>query len=304
MPAMQEMRATAFRALAESGPVRKVALTQAAWGLTQQADAGCKPLAGAALGPAIGSTTGPATDPATAATRASLPLETPGRPDQPALIHPAAVPRRRLGSPAGRAAMIHAITHIEFNAINLALDAVCRFGGMPEDYYRDWITVAKEEAHHFTLLSHHLRDQYQHRYGDFPAHNGLWDMADKTRDDVLVRMALVPRILEARGLDVTPGMRMRLAHHGDHAAAAILDIILRDEVGHVATGNRWYKRLCEQRGLEPAATFILLMGEYNAPNIHPPLNRAARLAGGFTEAELDGFERAFDLAQKPRPAPG
>ena len=186
--------------------------------------------------------------------------------------------------------MIHAITHIEFNAINLALDAVCRFAQLPDDYYRDWINVAHEEAYHFTLLATHLRDHYGHAYGDFPAHNGLWEMAEKTRDDVLVRMALVPRILEARGLDVTPGMRERLAHHGDHAAAAILDLILRDEIGHVAVGNRWYKRLCEQRRLEPAATFVLLMEQYKAPKIHPPLNRAARLAAGFTGDELDALE--------------
>ena len=286
------MRETAFRALAECDPVRKVALTQAAWRLTQAGGAGRKPLAEAALSLA------PVTTPA------SLTIAAPGRPDRPVLIHPSVVPRRRLGSPAGRAALIHAITHIEFNAINLALDAVCRFGGMPADYYLDWITVAKEEAYHFTLLSQHLRDQYQHDYGDFPAHNGLWEMAEKTCGDVLVRMALVPRILEARGLDVTPGMRERLAHAGDHAAASILDIILRDEIGHVAVGNRWYKRLCEQRRVEPGATFTLLMGDYNAPKIHPPLNRAARLAGGFTVAELDGFERAFDLAQKPRHSPG
>lgn len=288
---MQEMRETAFRALAECDPVRKVALTQTAWGLVQETDAGRKPLAGADLSDS---------DPTSLT---SLAIQVPGRPDQPVLIHPAAVPRRRLGSPAGRAALIHAISHIEFNAINLALDAVCRFAGLPADYYRDWITVAKEEATHFTLLSQHLQQHYQHAYGDFPAHNGLWDMAEKTRDDVLVRMALVPRILEARGLDVTPGMRERLGQHGDHQGAAILDLILRDEIGHVAVGNRWYTRLCEERGMVPAATFTRLMRDYGGIKIHLPLNRAARLAGGFTEAELDGFERMFDLAQKSPSAP-
>ena len=272
------MRQAAFNALAECDPVRKVALTNAAWALAADA----APLVDGAR---------------------SLATGTPGRPAQPELLHPADVPRRRMGSPEGRAAMIHAITHIEFNAINLALDAVCRFGAMPEAYYRDWITVAKEEAFHFTLLSQHLQAHYSHAYGDFPAHNGLWDMAEKTRDDVLVRMALVPRILEARGLDVTPGMRERLAQHGDHQAAAILDIILRDEIGHVAVGNRWYARLCEERGMAPAATFTRLMRDYGGIKIHLPLNRAARLAGGFTEAELDGFERMFDLAQKLLSAP-
>ena len=270
------MRQAAFTALAECDPVRKVALATAAW----RAANGPKPNGPKPNGPK------PLVD---AALR--LTIETPGRPATPALLHPSAVPRRRLGSAEGRAAMIHAITHIEFNAINLALDAVCRFGGLPDDYYLDWITVAKEEAHHFTLLSQHLQHHYGHSYGDFPAHNGLWDMAEKTRDDVLVRMALVPRILEARGLDVTPGMRARLAHHGDAEAAAILDIILRDEVGHVAVGNRWYERLCAERGVEPMATFARLMREYDAPKIHPPLNREARLASGFSAAELDAMER-------------
>jgi uncharacterized ferritin-like protein (DUF455 family) len=258
------MRQAAFIALAEGDPARKVALANAAWALAADA----APLVDAAPSLAIGA---------------------PGRPARPELLHPADVPRRRMGSPEGRAAMIHAITHIEFNAINLALDAVCRFGAMPDDYYRDWITVAREEAYHFTLLAQHLQTHYGHAYGDFPAHNGLWDMADKTRDDVLVRMALVPRILEARGLDVTPGMRDRLAQHGDAAAAAILDIIFRDEVGHVAIGNRWYTKLCEERRVEPMATFARLIQEHGA-KIHPPLNREARLAGGFTAAELDALE--------------
>lgn len=275
------MRQAAYAALIESDPLRKVALTNAAWRITQAPEGGRKPMVEAA--PSLG-------------------VDFPGRPPKPELLHPAAVPRRRLGSAAGRAAMIHAITHIEFNAINLALDAVCRFATMPDDYYRDWITVAKEEAYHFTLLAQHLQAHYGHAYGDFPAHNGLWDMAEKTRDDVLVRMALVPRILEARGLDVTPGLRERLAHHGDQAAAAILDIILHDEIGHVAVGNRWYKSLCEQRLLEPAATFILLMDQYNAPKIHPPLNRTARLAGGFTADELDALERNAAPVQPQRNA--
>ncbi len=289
------MRRAALAALMACDPVRKVALTHAAWLVTQGPQDGqeVRQEVGQEIGQDIGQVVGredgrkPLVDAAP-----SLAVTSPGRPVKPALLHPATMPRRRLGSSAGRAALIHAITHIEFNAINLALDAVCRFAHMPDDFYRDWINVAKEEATHFTLLSQHLQTHYGHAYGDFPAHNGLWDMAEKTRDDVLVRMALVPRILEARGLDVTPGMRERLAHHGDHAAAAILDIILRDEVGHVAVGNRWYKGLCEQRGLEPASTFVLLMEQYGAPKIHPPLNRAARLAGGFSAAELDAFELA------------
>jgi len=267
VPAVQALaiRVLALQALQEPDPAAKVALTQAAW---QEAMAG-KALVDAAPG---------------------LAVESPGRPEKPALLHPSKVPRRGLGSTSGRAALIHAVAHIEFNAINLALDAVCRFAGMPDDFYFDWLTVAMEEAYHFTLLADHLARAYGHQYGDFPAHNGLWEMAEKTRDDVLVRMALVPRILEARGLDVTPGIRDKLAHHGDAAAAAILDIILRDEVGHVAVGNRWYTRLCAERGLLPLETFENLMRQYNAPAIHPPFNHAARLAGGFTPAELDWLE--------------
>ena len=259
------MRALAFAALKQPDPTTKLALTQSAW---NEAMAG-KALVDAAPGFAV---------------------EAPGRPALPELLHPSKVPRRGLGSTAGRAALIHAVAHIEFNAINLALDAVCRFAGMPDNFYLDWLTVAKEEAYHFTLLADHLTRTYGQQYGDFPAHNGLWEMAEKTRDDVLVRMALVPRILEARGLDVTPGIRDKLAHHGDAAAAAILDIILRDEVGHVAVGNRWYTRLCAERGLVPLTTFQNLMREHNAPAIHPPLNHTARLAGGFTAAELSWLE--------------
>ena len=213
----------------------------------------------------------------------------PGRPARPALVHPARVPQRGLGTAAGRAALIHAITHIEFNAINIALDALCRFGGMPAAYYSDWMQVASEEALHFSLLAAHLQS-LGHTYGDLSAHNGLWEMADLTQNDVLARMALVPRILEARGLDVTPAIRAKLAHQGDSAAAGILDIILADEVGHVAIGNHWFRWLCEQRGVDPIVVFGQLMIKHRAPKIRPPFNRPARLAGGFTVAELDGWE--------------
>jgi uncharacterized ferritin-like protein (DUF455 family) len=258
------MRRTAYQALLEPDPTRKVALTRAA-----------AQLRGA-----------PITDVDTplAATR-------PGRPDRPVLVHPARVKSRGLGTAAGRAALIHAITHIEFNAINLALDAACRFAGMPPDYYSDWVGVAAEEALHFSLLAEHLQT-LGHAYGDFPAHNGLWEMAEKTHDDALGRMGLVPRILEARGLDVTPAIRARLLRHGENKAAAILDIILRDEIGHVAIGNRWYGWLCQARGVDSAAEFVALSARYNAPRVRPPFNREARLLGGFTAAELDAWEQA------------
>lgn len=210
----------------------------------------------------------------------------PSRPARPELVAPQKVERRgSLQNPAGRAVLIHALAHIEFNAINLALDAVWRFAGMPAAYYRDWLQVADEEALHFTLLAAHLR-KLGFAYGDFPAHNSLWEMADRTAGDVLARMALVPRTLEARGLDASPVVRTRLADAGDAEAAAIIDIILRDEVGHVAIGNRWYRWLCAERGLEPVATYAELAERHQAPRLRPPFNLAARRAAGFDEDEL------------------
>ncbi len=219
---------------------------------------------------------------------ALLPVDEPGRPARPPLLPPARVPRRGTGSPAGRAALIHAIAHIEFNAINLALDAAARFSGLPPAYYRDWWQVAVEEAQHFSLLCEHLAT-LGFQYGDFPAHDGLWEAARKTKDDPLARMALVPRVLEARGLDVTPGMRARLAAAGDTAAAEILDVILRDEVGHVAIGNRWYRHLCEVAGRDPVTAFTELCAQHGQHPPRPPFNVEARLAGGFTREELAGF---------------
>ena len=209
----------------------------------------------------------------------------PGRPVVPALVPPLAVQRRSMRTVEGRAVLLHALAHIEFNAINLALDALWRFPGMPADYYADWLQVAAEEAHHFTLLVAHLHSQ-GYAYGDFSAHNSLWDMVEKTSDDVLARMALVPRTLEARGLDAAPPVRAKLAQAGDLAAAGILDIILRDEIGHVAVGNRWYGWLCAQRGLEPIAAYAELAVRYKAPPLRGPFNLEARRAAGFTELEL------------------
>jgi uncharacterized ferritin-like protein (DUF455 family) len=200
-------------------------------------------------------------------------------------VHPSRVPRRAAASPAGRAALLHAIAHIEFNAINLALDAVARFAELPDAYYRDWWRVAAEEALHFELLVGHLAT-LGFSYGDFPAHDGLWEAARKTADDCLARMALVPRVLEARGLDVTPGMRARLAAAGDAQAAAILDVILRDEIGHVAVGNFWFRHLCAARDLDPIPAFAELCARYGQPPPRPPFNEAARLAGGFSMEEL------------------
>ena len=213
----------------------------------------------------------------------------PGRPARPALLHHTAVARRSPATPEGRAALIHAIAHIEFNAINLALDAVWRFPGMPPQFYRDWLRVAGEEAKHFRLLRDHLRAHLGHDYGDFPAHQGLWTMCEKTAHDIVARMALVPRTLEARGLDATPQIQHKLRSVGTPdalAAVEILDVILREEVGHVAIGNHWYGWLCERQGLDPVAHYAALALRYEAPRPKPPLNTAARRAAGFTEAEI------------------
>ncbi|RFB73524.1 MULTISPECIES: ferritin-like domain-containing protein [unclassified Herbaspirillum] len=209
----------------------------------------------------------------------------PGRPAHPELVSPLLVKSRSMRTDEGRAAMIHALAHIEFNAINLALDVIWRFPDMPEAFYIDWLKVADEEAYHFSLLEAHLQ-VLGCAYGDFTAHNSLWDMAEKTKDDILARIALVPRTMEARGLDAAPPVRNKLAQAGDHAAAAILDIIMRDEIGHVAIGNLWYGWLCEQRGLDPIATFARLTIEFKAPVMRGPFNMEARRAAGFTEAEL------------------
>ena len=212
----------------------------------------------------------------------------PGRPARPQLVPPRLVGRRSMATPEGRAMLVHALAHIEFNAVNLALDAVWRFSGMPPDYYADWLRVAAEEAHHFTLLAAHL-ETLGWAYGDFPGHDSLWEMVAKTSGDVLARMALVPRTMEARGLDAIPPLRAKLAQAGDEAAARILDVLLHDEVGHVEIGNRWYFYLCDGRGLEPVATYDRLTAQYKAPVLKGPFNVAARRQAGFTEAELARF---------------
>ncbi len=220
------------------------------------------------------------------------PTGVPGCPARPELRSHLDVPKRSAFTTEGLAALLHAVTHIEFNAINLALDAIWRFGGMPRQYYLDWLTVAAEEAHHFSLLRAHLQS-LGYDYGEFPAHTGLWDMTKKTKLDVLARMALVPRTLEARGLDATPPMQAKLRKVGTpHALRAmeILDIILRDEIGHVAIGNHWYRHLCSQRGLDPVTHYAVLAQQYNAPRIKGPLNLVARRKAGFEDAELTLLE--------------
>ena len=264
----RELRAAALHLLCEPDPQRKAELTRA---LREQWLAGAIDV-----------------DPQAAL----LPSATlPGRPERPPLVPPREVGRRPMNTVEGRAALIHALAHIEFNAINLALDAVWRFAGMPRAFYADWLQVAAEEALHFSLLDGHLRTM-GHAYGDFSAHNSLWEMAESTAADVIARMALVPRTLEARGLDATPAVRAKLAQVGDAAAAAILDIILRDEVGHVAIGNHWYRWLCERDGLDGVATYAELSVRHRAPQPRGPFNLDARRAAGFSEEEIAVLEAA------------
>jgi len=217
---------------------------------------------------------------------APVQIAIPGRPALPKLVAAKHLAKRSMHTAAGRAALIHSLCHIEFNAINLAWDAVYRFQSMPEAFYTDWIRVAVEEAYHFSLLRDHLR-QMGHEYGDFDAHNGLWEMAIKTDFDPMVRMALVPRVLEARGLDVTPGIMAKLTAAGDQAAVDILKIIHRDEVGHVEIGSRWFYHLCQQRGLDVMATFSELISHYMKGGLKGPFDRETRRQAGFSEAELD-----------------
>jgi uncharacterized ferritin-like protein (DUF455 family) len=213
----------------------------------------------------------------------------PGRPEKPRLLPPKQVPSRTPYTAKGLATLLHAVCHIEFNAINLALDAVWRFPDMPVQFYFDWLRVAYEESQHFEMLHQHL-NSLDYNYGDFDAHDGLWQMCEKTSSDVLARMALVPRTLEARGLDATPLIQEKLRNANTPEtlkAVELLDIILRDEVGHVAIGNYWYRFMCEKRQLDPIAEYAQLVTKYQAPKLRPPFNTLAREKAGFSQIELD-----------------
>lgn len=214
----------------------------------------------------------------------------PGRPEKPALVIPKSLPRRGLAGIEGRAALLHAIAHIEFNAINLACDATQRFAGMPDAYYRDWASVAGEEARHFGLLQDRLYAM-GYSYGDFDAHDGLWEMAERTRHDCLQRMALVPRLLEARGLDVTPGMIERLRQVGDHASGAVLEVILEEEIRHVAIGSHWFEYCCGLAGKDPEREFIALLQDVGRGALRGPFNIQARIDSGFSAFELQQISR-------------
>lgn len=219
-----------------------------------------------------------------------------GRPNRPEVVEQTALKPRKMSSDEGLAALLHAICHIEFNAINLALDAAWRFRTLPDAFHLDWLKVAFEETEHFVLMRNRLR-AYGYDYGDFPAHGNLWEMAYKTAFDPLLRMALVPRVLEARGLDVTPGIRAKIAQRGDLETCAALDVIYRDEVGHVSIGNAWYQYLCRERGLEPVALFRQLLKQYDLFVFRGYVNIQAREDAGFSRFELDLLEH-FEQSMK------
>ncbi len=219
-------------------------------------------------------------------------------PERPATVDPRELPRRKLTTSEGRAAFLHALAHIEFTAAHLAWDLLYRFRGLPEAFYRDWLGVAAEEAVHFDLLRGRLRE-LGHDYGDFPVHRGLWEVAEDTAHDVAARLALVPRCMEARGLDVTPGMIAKLQQIGDEPSAAILRRILRDEVGHVALGSRWFQWISRERGLAHEDHYFELLRRYLRTDVRGPYNRELRLQAGFTAAELSRLEpRGRDAAQQ------
>ncbi|MEM7728798.1 MAG: ferritin-like domain-containing protein [Pseudomonadota bacterium] len=222
----------------------------------------------------------------------SAPPDRPARPAKPDLVPARQLKRRRLGTPEGRAALLHAIAHIELNAIDLAADMIARFADAPEfrsvrdEFLRDWSSVCDDEARHFVMVADRL-DELGHPYGDFPAHGGLWDAALRTREDVAARLAVAPLVLEARGLDVTPGMIAKLDQAGDMQSAAILRIIYEEEIGHVAIGMKWLRHVSGIRNQDPAKLFRGMILEYYDGVIPPPLNHDARTKAGFERGFYD-----------------
>ena len=262
----------AVDALCESGPIQKCRLTTA---LQKNLEAA---------------------DDITSLITNTAQFDTPGVPEKPELVHPRELSRRGSGTAAGRLALLHAIAHIEFNAINLALDAAIRFKDLPGQYYRDWLLVAADEARHYILLADRLAD-FDAKYGDYPAHQGLWDMALRTAHDPLDRMAMVPRILEARGLDVTPTMIAQFDGAQDSRTAEILRQILYEEVAHVEAGSRWFRYLCKTRGVEPEATWFERVDHYLAGDVRRPINIEDRGRAGFNENELEWLKQKSSVGR-------
>ena len=216
----------------------------------------------------------------------------PGFPPALKLVAPRELKRRGIQSQDGRNILLHAVAHIEFNAINLALDAAYRFRDEPDEYYQDWLSIADDEARHFGLIRDYL-NQHGCEYGDYAAHNGLWQMAIDTQHDVVARMALVPRVLEARGLDVTPGIIKKLQRVNDQQAVDILTVIYQDEIGHVETGSRWFFYQCEQNNFEPRSTFMKMVEQYLHGELRGPFNVPARLKAGFDEFEMAAINKRY-----------
>jgi uncharacterized ferritin-like protein (DUF455 family) len=209
--------------------------------------------------------------------------ERPGRPDKPELIPPKNMEKRSLHSLKGRIALLHAIAHIELNAVDLALDIVARFASakVPNSFFDGWMQVAFEEAKHFRLVRARLQ-QLGADYGDLPAHDGLWQAAHATRSDLTARLAVVPLILEARGLDVTPALQAKMRETGDLESAAVLDVIYNDEKGHVAVGAKWFRFLCARERRDPAAAFQELVRSNFRGALKAPFNDVARAEAGLT----------------------
>jgi uncharacterized ferritin-like protein (DUF455 family) len=222
----------------------------------------------------------------------TLPPPRPARPERPELLAPREMPKRSYGGDKGRIGLVHALAHIELNAIDLAWDIVCRFPAeaMPKAFLDDWVQVAVDEAVHFEMLQR-LLDGLGANYGDLPAHDGLWQAAEKTADDLMARLAVVPMTLEARGLDTTPGTIARLTANGDGLTPPVLDVILTDEIRHVAAGVRWFAHLADRRGLDPAGAYHRLLGERFPAGLKPPFNHAARAEAGFPPAWYEPMAR-------------
>ncbi len=222
----------------------------------------------------------------------------PQRPPHPVLMAPREVPKRKINQGSkGRIALLHALAHIELNAIDLAWDIIARFTGeaLPNAFYDGWVQVGDEEAKHFDMLAKRL-SELDAGYGDLPAHDGLWRAAEETAHDLLARLAIVPMVLEARGLDVTPAMIAKLDAVGDRESAAILQVIFDEEIGHVACGKHWFNFLCEQQGRSPQETWQKLVKRHFHGALKPPFNEPARSAAGIPADFYSGLEQGPEQA--------
>ena len=220
------------------------------------------------------------------------PPDRPARPARPSLLAPKEMPKRAYGGERGRIGLVHALAHIELNAIDLAWDIVCRFPDedMPKAFVDDWVQVAVDEAEHFEMLQK-LLEQLGASYGDLPAHDGLWQAAEKTADDLMARLVVVPMTLEARGLDTTPGTMEKLARNGDAMTPPVLDVIYHDEIRHVAAGVRWFRHLADKRGLDGRAEYVRLMGERFPAGLKAPFNHPARAQADFPQDWYEALAR-------------